>query len=118
MTDDTFPPGPVLMVVEATVEPDREQEFNRWYDEEHLPQCVGCPGFIRGARYRSTDDQGPKYLAVYLLEDESAIESPELAAIRGFGRLDPYVTYERRLYRPIADYKKGAAATVPMGRAG
>ena len=26
-----------LMLNLATVDPDREDEFNRWYDEEHLP---------------------------------------------------------------------------------
>jgi len=29
--------GRGLMLNMATVDPDHEDEFNRWYDEEHLP---------------------------------------------------------------------------------
>jgi hypothetical protein len=45
-----FPPTPVLVIVDAYVEPEHEDEFNRWYDEKHLPESIACPGFRIGAR--------------------------------------------------------------------
>jgi hypothetical protein len=30
----------VLFVVKATIGPEREAAFNRWYNEEHVPQVL------------------------------------------------------------------------------
>ena len=41
-----------MLSVRATVEPGREAEFNRWYDNEHVPDAVRMlPGCIGAARY-------------------------------------------------------------------
>ncbi len=46
-----------------------EDEFNRWFDEEHLPQLAAVDGTVRAARYRT--DGSPRYLACYdLVERE------------------------------------------------
>ena len=29
-----------------------EDEFHDWYDTEHLPERVACPGFLRCQRWR------------------------------------------------------------------
>jgi hypothetical protein len=100
MTEILFPPGPVLMTVEARVDSDHEDEFNRWYDEQHIPDVVSCPKFLAGARYTSSDSKPRVYLALYVLEDETAVETPELKRVSGFGHLTHHVTYERRLFRP------------------
>jgi hypothetical protein len=44
-----------------------EDEFNHWYDAEHIPPRMEVPGFINAQRYRNVD--GPAYLALYNLED-------------------------------------------------
>jgi hypothetical protein len=36
------------------VAPDAEDDFNAWYDEEHLPALSGVPGALAARRYRST----------------------------------------------------------------
>jgi len=51
------------------VPPEREDEFNDWYDLEHLPQVVALPGFVRGRRYM-VENAKPKYLAWYDTADE------------------------------------------------
>ncbi|MBS1860252.1 MAG: hypothetical protein JSS68_00930 [Actinobacteria bacterium] len=102
----SFPPTPVLVVVDAFVDPEHEEEFNRWYDEKHMPLTVSCPGFRIGARYRSSDDKERKYTTLYVVDDEATMETEELAAIRGFDHLTPYVRYERRIYRPVSSYAK------------
>jgi hypothetical protein len=106
MTDLPFPPRPVLVIVEARVDPAHDDEFNRWYDERHLPASVDCPGFQVGARYRTSDSKPPQYVSLYVVDDEQTMETPELAAVRGFDHLTPYVSYERRIYRPISSYRR------------
>jgi len=105
-----FPARPVLVVVDAFIDSEHEEEFNKRYEEHNLPLSVGCPGFLGGARYVSSDDKERKYTAHYVIEDESAMETPELDKIRGFGPLQPYVRYERRLFRPISSFSKATGS--------
>lgn len=35
----------------------QEDEFNRWYDEEHLPDVLAVPGFFSGQRFRRSSEQ-------------------------------------------------------------
>jgi hypothetical protein len=59
-----------LIAVWLDVPAEREEEFNDWYNLEHIPQVVGLPGFIGGRRYRCAD--APlKYLAWYDTLDEN-----------------------------------------------
>ena len=58
-----------LITVWLDVPPDREEEFNAWYDLEHLAQVVALPGFVSARRYRC-DDAPLKYLAWYDTADE------------------------------------------------
>lgn len=63
-----------LMIAMIDVEPEWEEEFNRWYDEEHFPDRVNCPGFLSGRRFVAIDGS-PKYLAVYDLENPEVMQS-------------------------------------------
>jgi hypothetical protein len=42
-----------------------DEDFNRWYDEVHVPEVLLVPGFVSARRFRSADGD---YLAVYELE--------------------------------------------------
>ena len=55
-------PG-VLLVLNDVVE-GAEEEFNRWYQQQHIPERLGVPGFKTARRYRAVDGQ-PAYMAVY-----------------------------------------------------
>ena len=51
-----------LINVWLDVPREREEEFNAWYDLEHLEQVVALPGFVSARRYRC--DEAPiRYLA-------------------------------------------------------
>ena len=66
---------PVVFVVGTNcTDPAQEAEFNKWYDQTHIPEVCKQPGFIRAERYEIINPQpgGPKYLALYMLEDEAA----------------------------------------------
>ncbi len=67
--------GRGLLMVWTDVPADKEEEFNRWYREEHLAELLAIPGFLDGARYEAVSG-GPKYLACYELESAGVIESP------------------------------------------
>ncbi|MDE2372144.1 MAG: hypothetical protein KGN16_24465 [Burkholderiales bacterium] len=47
------------MFVAIDAVPGREAEFNRWYDEQHLPDVLRIPGFRSARRYRLIDARQP-----------------------------------------------------------
>jgi hypothetical protein len=66
--------GTGLLMVWADVPADKEAEFNRWYNEEHLKERLSVPGFLSAARYEAVKG-GPKHLAYYELESPAVLES-------------------------------------------
>jgi hypothetical protein len=66
--------GTGLLLVWVDVPADKEEEFNRWYNEEHIPELLSIPGVLNAARYEAVKS-GPKHLACYELETPSVVES-------------------------------------------
>jgi len=58
-----------------------EEEFNAWYDSEHLPERLAIPGF-RSARRWSADcaPAEGKYRATYELDSPAVLQSPAYIA--------------------------------------
>ena len=84
-----------LITVWLDVGPEHEEEFNDWYDLEHLRQVVDLPGFVRARRYR-VDDAPLRYLAWYETRDEK-VESG--AAFQGLvEKPTPWSQRMRKLY--------------------
>jgi hypothetical protein len=93
----------LISVVSVDVDSTIEKEFNKWYDEVHVPEVLACPGWVSGARYMSTQGD-PKYLAIYEMETEDAMWTPQLQSIKGFGEFWKDVeSYHSRVYRRILD---------------
>ena len=70
--------GSTIMVVMKEVDPDHEDEFNEWYNEEHLVERLEIPGYISARRFILEEGQGVlKYLCIWELEDGSPLLSPE-----------------------------------------
>lgn len=61
---------PFILSVGIDIPAAVEDEFNRWYNEEHLPQLSAVPGVACARRYRSLSGNGTAYLALYELENE------------------------------------------------
>jgi hypothetical protein len=73
--------GGTIMVVMMEVDPEHEEEFNRWYNEEHLPERLEIPGYISARRFKLEEGSGVlKYLCIWELEDGSSLESEEYRA--------------------------------------
>ena len=68
--------GTALLIVFTDVDAEHDTDFNAWYNQEHLPERLGAPGFLDAARYEALKG-GPRYLAVYELESMAAMQTPE-----------------------------------------
>ncbi|HVL77166.1 MAG TPA: hypothetical protein VM406_14215 [Noviherbaspirillum sp.] len=91
-------------VVETDVLPECEDEFNAWYNEEHLPGLAAVPGTVYAARYVDTAGS-PRYYACYGLTDASVMGSPAWLAVRGTAwssRVRPTFRHTRRtMFEPF-----------------
>ena len=77
----------ILFVVKATIRKDREEAFNRWYNEEHVPQVLQWKGVVSARRYRAIlGEDTYQYMAVYELVNEAnfraLMESDHMKALR------------------------------------
>jgi hypothetical protein len=63
--------GRGLLMVYVDVPTEVEDEFNRWYNEEHIPERLSIPGVLNAARYVAVRG-GPKHLACYELSEPEA----------------------------------------------
>ena len=55
----------------------REDEYNEWYNNMHVPDMLAIPGMINASRWVSATDkpnQQRKYLALYELETDDIEE--------------------------------------------
>lgn len=66
---------PWVYVVHTDVPDHIVDEYNAWYDEEHLPRLVRVPGVIRARRYAARTGH-PRYLTAYDLTERDAFSSP------------------------------------------
>lgn len=101
----------IVLAVTVDVDPDRDEEFNRWYDEVHVPEVVACEGIHAAWRLRSDDpEQSPRYVTCYLVDGPEALETPELRAVRGWGPFEGAVRNYRRLwFRRVGRLRKEGA---------
>lgn len=71
--------APILYPVFFSVPGDREDEFNRWYEEDHVPTLLKCSDWAACRRYK-IDSGVPgnwTHLALHYLKDMKALDSPE-----------------------------------------
>src|SRR5262245_16966130 len=62
-----------------------EDEFDDWYDTEHIPERLGVRGFLNAQRWVATD--GAKTaLATYDLETLDVLNQPSYTTRKGEGR--------------------------------
>ena len=84
--------------------PTLEEEFNAWYDTEHIPERLSVPDFETALRYVCIDG-APRYLAMYDLAGPDILNSPAYLKV-GFGNASPWtkrVTSRVRIYRSFGE---------------
>ncbi len=67
--------GKGMLLTSMDIDPSHEDEFNRWYDREHLEERVAIDGFLEARRYIAQDGR-PKYLSLYSTATFEALDSP------------------------------------------
>lgn len=62
-------PKGIIHVESRPSSPDRDREYNTWYDEVHLPELVALDGFVSARRLKPVTGDGP-YIALYEIEGD------------------------------------------------
>ena len=71
-----------ILIASMNIANAAEDEFHDWYDTEHLPERVACPGFLVCQRWIGATD--PKIsVATYDLDSIDVLKSPGYQAIGG-----------------------------------
>ncbi len=57
--------------------PEKEEAYNRWYNEDHLPKMLErVPGILGGRRYKIMDGaEEYRFMAMYEFESYEALEA-------------------------------------------
>ena len=72
--------GTTILVVMMEVDKADDAVFNKWYNEEHVPERMAIPGYISARRFELDpgDDQANnvmRYLCIWELENDSPLQS-------------------------------------------
>ncbi len=108
---------PVIAIRLTRCPPEREEQFNRWYDEVHVPLLLKSKWVDSATRYKLVpmgQDQAPPYLAIYGFKSQQAYQnheaSPEVSAVireryQTWGG-PGYEVLLRAVYEPIRTWQK------------
>jgi hypothetical protein len=93
--------------------PAMEEEFNAWYDQEHLAERLAIPGFRSATRWVADVPPGAgKYLATYELDSVGVLSSKEYLA-----RFQNQTPWSRRCLGKAVVFKRWACEQVEPGAA-
>ena len=103
-----------LLIVTAEVDASVEADWNRWYDDVHLPDALACPGVLAGRRYVSVGRDLRKRPRPGQAHPDQALhhglrarirrprsKRKEFKAMRGWGRFSPQVRSQTRVVVPV-----------------
>jgi hypothetical protein len=100
-----------VLVVTAYVDPSVEADWNKWYDEVHVPEIQACPGVHRAMRCETAEpatvrgfaerpeEQRRGYIAIYDIDGPQVLQTPEFAKARGWRQFADKVKSVTRVYR-------------------
>jgi len=66
--------GTGMLMTSMDIDAVHEQEFNQWYDREHLAERVAIEGFVEARRYVAVN-AAPKYLGLYSTRTFDVLDS-------------------------------------------
>lgn len=78
-----------------------EEEFNDWYDLEHLPQMQAVPGIDTAARFVAVEGW-PRYIAVYDLAEFAVLRSSAYRSMTGSG----FTAWSRRQLARVKGWQR------------
>lgn len=90
-----------------------DEEFNAWYDTEHLSERLAIPGFRSALRWVMDCPPGQgKYLATYELDSPAVLNSP--GYLKYFNNQSPW---SRRCLGKLVVFRRWACEQVDPGEA-
>ncbi len=72
-------PAAGMMAFWANIAPEHQAAYQRWHNNEHIPERLGIPGFLRARRYRSAGDDN-RFLMYYDTASLDVLTSPAYLA--------------------------------------
>jgi hypothetical protein len=83
--------GSAAMLLSFDVEAGAIEEHDRWHTQEHLPERLSIPGFLRGTRWVASEGS-PRYMVVY------EVDRLETLASEGYlARLDSPTPWTQKM---------------------
>lgn len=65
---------PAILAFFHNIAPDREAEFEEWFQREHLPERIAVPGFVIGRRHEAISAH-PRYFHFYVTQSVEVLKS-------------------------------------------
>ena len=65
---------PAILAFFHNIAPDREAEFEEWFQREHLPERIAVPGFLIGRRHEAISAH-PRYFHFYVTQSVEVLKS-------------------------------------------
>jgi REV protein (anti-repression trans-activator protein) len=103
-------PKGIFYVESKPSAPERETQYNEWYDTVHLPEVCRVEGIVSARRFAPVTDGGP-YVALYEIEADDLTQVVQallaVAGSGGFRMSDALETDPRpvtRLLRLVAEH--------------
>jgi hypothetical protein len=69
-----------VIISAMDIDPQAEEEFNDWYNTEHMPVLSNLPGVLAARRFRAHQGK-PSYIALYHVSDLSIYAEPSWSAV-------------------------------------
>jgi hypothetical protein len=101
-----------FLLVTMDPPPGLEDEYNEWYDNEHIPDRASIEGFESARRFVCVSGW-PKYLAFYDLEDTGVLERPSYRQA-SWGNFTPWT---KRLVAKVRGQYRASGEQVYPGNA-
>jgi len=90
-----------------------DEEFNAWYDSEHIPERLSIQGFRSARRWVADTAPGEgKYLATYELDSPGVLMTPEYLA-----RFEVATPWTRRCLEKAVVFRRWACEQTAPGQA-
>ncbi|MEZ5657028.1 MAG: hypothetical protein R3E83_00375 [Burkholderiaceae bacterium] len=99
--------GTAFIAIWHDLAPGFESEFERWHTEEHMPERLGVPGFLRGTRYMNWDQAPRVCFTLYELSHIEVFRSPGYLA-----RLNAPTDWTHRVQPGMTNFLRGSCETL------
>ena len=104
-TSPHLKPGNIIRLVYADVAPEKEVDYNRWYNTEHEPLLRKVAGVIWTYKGIDLSGEGQKYLSLYVHKNVDVRSSSEYKAVsqtEWSKEIRPFVkNFEARNYKTV-----------------